>query len=423
MTYPDSVRFLYSLGNEIKTAKFDLARITRLLEALGSPHQAGRFVHVAGTNGKGSTCVMIESGLRAAGLRTGLYTSPHLLEPVERICIAGQPVTPAQFSTAFDRVHGAAEQLLAAGVLDLHLTYFETVTAMAFWLFRDMEVEFAVLEVGLGGRLDATNVVLPRVAVITRVDFDHEAFLGKSLEEIALEKAGILKTGVPAVFAPQRPEVEEVLGGRAAALGSRVTRAAEFPVTGLSVDRWGSRFTAAGLNLECPLAGEHQVENALTAALALQILDIPGPAIEEGIRRARWPGRLQRVSERPEIILDGAHNPSGARALARYIERFYADRKVTLIFGAMRDEAVAELSAILFPLAGEVVATAPRQPRAVRPETICRLADHPRLRFAASLPDALAILDNPDVVFITGSLFLVAEAIEALSPSPVAPGP
>ncbi|HXN49021.1 MAG TPA: Mur ligase family protein, partial [Bryobacteraceae bacterium] len=219
MNYEDAVRFLYSLGNEVKAAKLGLGRMSVLLEALGDPHLAGDFIHVAGTNGKGSTCAMVESVLRLAGIRTGLYTSPHLAEPTERISISGHPVRREVFAAAFDQVHRAAERLIASGALDLHPTYFETVTAMAFVAFREAEVRTTVLEVGLGGRLDATNVVLPRLAVITPVDFDHEVFLGRGLSAIAEEKAGILKRGVPAVIAAQRPEAAQALAAAAAALG------------------------------------------------------------------------------------------------------------------------------------------------------------------------------------------------------------
>src|SRR5579883_1554175 len=198
-TYPESVRFLYELGNEIKTAKLGLERIRALLSALGDPQRAFRVVHVAGTNGKGSTCAMIEAGLRAAGVRTGLFTSPHLIEPTERIQIDGAQVLPEQFLRAFETAHETAKKC----GLDCHPTYFETVTAMAFWLFRELGVETAVIETGLGGRLDATNVVEPEIVAITPIDFDHEAFLGHTIEAIAGEKAGILKRGAPAVFARQ----------------------------------------------------------------------------------------------------------------------------------------------------------------------------------------------------------------------------
>lgn len=416
MTYAESVRFLYSLGNEVKTAKLELTRVELLLAELDSPHRGGRFVHVAGTNGKGSTCAMIESGLRAAGLRTGLYTSPHLSQPTERIRIDGNPIAPERFATACDTVHRAAERLLAAGFLDCHPTYFETVTAMAFALFREERLDIAVLEVGLGGRLDATNVVRPDLAVITPVDFDHEAFLGKGLEAIAAEKAGILKPGSLALFAPQRPEVERVLSAHARVAGVKPRHSSEWAVYALEVDAIGNRFEVAGrsrLRIECPLAGEHQVGNAVTAAAALELLEVPAEAIERGIRAARWPGRLERVSRSPDLFLDGAHNPAGARALASYIRRFYSHRRVWLIYGAMRDKAVAEMAGILAPVADEVILTAAEQPRAVRPEVLRDLFDHPRARTAAGLGAALNLAGEAapeDVVFISGSLFLVGEA-------------
>jgi len=413
MNYPDSVQFLYSLGNEVKTAKLGLERVGSLMAALGNPQDAMQIVHIAGTNGKGSTACMIESGLRAAGRRTGLYTSPHLVEPTERIRVDGHPVTREQFVAAFERVHAAAEELIRAGALEMHPTYFETVTAMALVLFRELAVETAVLEVGLGGRLDATNVVRPVLSVITPVDFDHEAWLGKSLEAIAGEKGGILKPSVPAVFARQRPEAAGVLEETAGALGIDVARTAGWPAAQVELDARGSRFEAGGMQIRCPLAGEHQVENALTAALALRRMGIARDAIERGIAAARWPGRLELVREAPDVILDGAHNPAGARALAAYLDRFYAGRAVWLIYGAMRDKAIAEVGGILFPHAAHVVATAPAQARAVRPETVLRMVDHADIRAAATLAEALEMTRAAapgDLILITGSLFLVGEA-------------
>jgi dihydrofolate synthase/folylpolyglutamate synthase len=409
VNYPDSVQFLYALGNEIKTAKLGLERIRAVLEALGRPQDRLRFVHVAGTNGKGSTCAMIESALRRPGFRTGLFTSPHLAEPTERIRIDGRPISADRFAEAFNRVH-------AVNAFDNHTTYFETVTAMALLVFAEEAADMVVWEVGLGGRLDATNVVSPDLCVITPVDFDHEAFLGKSLESIAGEKAGILKPGVPAVFARQRPEAARVLDQRAAELSIPVARTTDWSVCNLDLDARGSRFQLTGqrdLRLTCPLAGEHQVENAVTAAVALACLGVADSAIEAGIARARWPGRLERVCERPEIILDGAHNPAGARALAAYIDRFYAHRTVHLIYGAMRDKAIDEISGILFPRAQHVIVTAPQQARALAPEALRDIGGHPGLRTAPTLRDALALVENAapeDVVFVTGSLFLVAEA-------------
>ena len=409
MDYPDSVQFLYTLGNEIKTAKLGLERIRTVLSALGDPQRSFRAVHVAGTNGKGSTCAMIEAGLRAAGVRTGLFTSPHLLEPTERIQIDGFPVSREQFQSAFEVVHKTAEKL----DLDCHPTYFETVTAMGFWLFRELGVETAVIETGLGGRLDATNVVEPILTVITPVDFDHEAYLGHTIEAIAGEKAGILKAGVPAVFAKQRPEASAVLEVRARELGVRVARAGDFEIRDLEIDARGSRFTlGTGVGLTCPLAGEHQVDNAVTAVLALHELGVA----PDGISETRWPGRLEFVSPNPDVILDGAHNPAGARALARYLERFYSRQRIWLIYGAMRDKAIEEVAEILFPMAHQLIFTAPDSARAVRPEALAELAGRGR---CADLDGALEIVRaeaaGDDVVAITGSLFLIGEARRAYS--------
>ncbi|MGD0296207.1 MAG: folylpolyglutamate synthase/dihydrofolate synthase family protein [Bryobacteraceae bacterium] len=402
MTYSESVRFLYSLGNEIQTAKFGLDRITRLLEALGSPHRSGRFVHVAGTNGKGSTCAMIEAGIRAAGVRTGLYTSPHLTEPTERIQIAGLPISETQFAEAFTEVHELAERMLPSGELDLHPTYFETVTAMAFLLFARQHVDTIVLEVGMGGRLDATNVVKPALSVITPVDFDHQFFLGDTLAKIAAEKAGILKPGVESIFAEQPAEAETIL--RAHAKGP-YTLARDWAITDLVIDERGSKFRLRGLDIVCPLAGQHQVENARTAAIALHQLGIS----PEGIPQTRWPGRLEQVSRHPEIILDGAHNPAGTRALADYIRRFYSGRRIWLVYGVMRDKAAGEMASLLFPLADRVIVTAPANSRALPPEEI----PAPGATITHTVGQAVALLQQAapdDVIFITGSLFVVGEA-------------
>jgi dihydrofolate synthase/folylpolyglutamate synthase len=403
--YPDSVQFLYTLGNEIKTAKLGLERTRAVLGALGEPQNSFRAVHVAGTNGKGSTCAMIEAGLRATGVRTGLFTSPHLIEPTERIQIDGIPVSRAQFQRAFEVVHEIAGKL----DLDCHPTYFETVTAMGFWLFRELGVETAVIETGLGGRLDATNVIEPVLTVITPIDFDHEAYLGHTIEAIAGEKAGILKAGVPAVFARQRPEAKVVLEARARELGVRVARAEDFEIRDSEIDARGSQFNG----LRCPLAGEHQVENAVAAVLALRELG----AAPEGIAETHWPGRLEFVSPNPDVILDGAHNPAGARALARYLDRFYSGRRIWMIFGAMRDKAIEEVTEILFPMAGELILTAPDSARAVRPEALHEMAGRGRIaaNFTAAMEIVQAEADADDVVVVTGSLFLIGEARFAYS--------
>lgn len=428
MTFADTIRFLYSLGHELKVVKWDLERMRTLLAALGNPHRQGRFVHVAGTNGKGSVCAMMESALRANGLRTGLYTSPHLIGPRERICIAGEMISEAAWVGAFEEVHGAAERLIAAEAIDAHPSFFETVTAMAFLALAQAGVEITVLETGLGGRLDATNVVeQPEIAVITPIDFDHEAFLGSGIESIAAEKAGILKAGRPAVFAVQRPEALRILENRALELDIAVRHSAAWRVDDMVCDRYGSRFTLVAdeeIPIVCPLPGKHQVENARTAVAALVLMDVPAAAIRAGIAEVRWPGRLERVAGyhltgQAEIILDGAHNPAGARALADYIREFYPDEPVRIIFGAMRDKAVEEVTNTLFPLAAEIILTAPKQPRALNPEALAEMGDSARVRVADSVRlalEAAAEMDaqRPMTTFVTGSLFLVGEAREWL---------
>jgi len=403
MNYSESVQYLYSLGNEVLTAKLGLDRIRALLEALGNPQRACRWIHVAGTNGKGSTSAMIEAGLRAAGIRTGLYISPHLTEPTERIQIAGHAVSQEQFAGAFERVHETAERMVTSGALDMHPTYFETVTAMAFVVFAAEKVHTAVLEVGLGGRLDATNVVTPELCVITPIDFDHQIFLGDTIEQIAAEKAGILKAGVPSVFAEQRPEAERVL--RACARGP-FTFSREWAITDLELDARGSHFCLRGVPIACPLAGEHQVENARVAAIALTELGVS----PEGIAATHWPGRLEHVSERPEIVIDGAHNPAGVRALVKYIRRFYAgQRRIWIVYGALRDKAVAEMASLLFPLADRLILTAPANARAMPPEDI----PAPGALLTHSIWEAIGLLAGAspdDVIFITGSLYLAGEA-------------
>ena len=418
MTYAETIHFLFSLGPELKTVNWDLERIEKLLGLVGNPQRRGRYIHVAGTNGKGSTCAMIASALRVSGFRTGLYTSPHLVDARERIQFDGEQITEGLWCETFAEVHAAAEDLLAWGEIEAHPSFFETLTAMAFLAFDRAGVEVVVLETGLGGRLDATNVVTPEVAVITPIDFDHEAFLGSSIESIAAEKAGIIKQDRPVVFATQRPAAFGILERRALDRNAPVTLSSKWAVEDLELEKFGSRFTLTGeepIRVRCPLAGEHQVENARTAAAALNVFGISAAAIAGGIARAQWPGRLERVSENPDIILDGAHNPAGARSLAAYIRRFFAGEPVRIIYGAMRDKAIDEVTEVLFPLAAEVILTAPHQPRALNPESLAEVIQHPNVRVAADMQAALEMTQaNPMTTFITGSLFLVGEACRLL---------
>ncbi|MCL4793632.1 MAG: bifunctional folylpolyglutamate synthase/dihydrofolate synthase [Bryobacteraceae bacterium] len=426
--YPDSVQFLYALGNEYKTLKLGLDRVQALLDRLGSPHRDCRFIHVAGTNGKGSTCAMLESALREAGVRTGLFSSPHLVEPTERIRVAGAQVSRQDFAAAFDEVHRTALAMIRKGELDGHPTYFESIAAMAFLLFRQHAVGIAVLETGMGGRLDATNVVDPLLAVLTPVDFDHEKFLGSTIPQIAFEKAGILKPGRPAVVAIQRPEALAVIEQRARETGSPLTHASSWRAEDLHQHAYGNSFTATfrdyATPVELPLIGAHQVDNALTAVAALVHLGIAPEHISNGLARVQWPGRLECVRRDPDVFLDGAHNPSGAAALARYIREFHTNRagggRVWMLFGAMNDKDLKVLAPLLFPLAHELVFTTPNQTRAYPAEAIREITGETRARLIASPSEALerilAEARPQDAVFITGSLYLVGEVRPLLVP-------
>ena len=414
MSYPESVRYLYALGNELRPgAKFSLDTMATLLSALGNPDRGQRFVHVAGTNGKGSTSVMIASALTKAGLKTGLYTSPHLVEPTERIQIDSQPVTAAEFTNAFDRIHSCAEGLLAAGKIPSHPSYFETVTAMALSIFRESNCDMSVIEVGLGGRLDATNVIDPELTVITPVSFDHEAFLGNTLEAIAGEKAGILTPGVPLVLGRQEPVAEEVITERARRVRCPLLTVESAAISRLICNAEGCEFTIDATRYRCALPGRHQIDNAVAAILACQELGIPIAAIQAGLESVSWPGRLEHVRRNPQIVLDGAHNPAGAAALADYIREFYQGRPVWLIYGAMRDKAIDEVTSLLFPLAHKLIVTAANLPRALRPEAILEVTSHGNAMVTASVQQAIDLASQapPEaVVFITGSLFIVGEA-------------
>ncbi len=433
MDYPSAVRYLLSLGRELAAptqaaaAKFDLENARVLLGRLGRPDRAYPNVHIAGTNGKGSTAAFVESILRDAGFRTGLNTSPHLERINERIRITGEEIGDELFAETFTRIHGVIEELLAEGKLRAHPTYFECVTALAFEVFARERVEFAVIEVGLGGRLDATNILTPVVSVITRIDFDHENFLGHSLAEIAGEKAGILKYGVPCVSAPQLPEAREILRARARELHCTLLETEE----GFRVERNGAedgcmrataRETATGTAFELAprLPGRFQLQNALNAVAAARLLQaknfrISNENVEHGIATAFWPGRLEKLRSQPDIYLDGAHNPGAARELAHFLEDNFAGRRVILIYGAMRDKAVDEVTGLLFPLASEVIFTHPGNPRAVSAAQLAEMAGH-HAEHSSVISNAEAALDAAivkarpeDAIFITGSLYLVGQ--------------
>src|SRR6266436_4430053 len=433
MNYEASVRYLLSLGRELAAptqaaaAKFDLENITVLAERLGRPDGAYSSVHIAGTNGKGSTAAFLESILRCAGFRTGLNTSPHLEKINERIRINGEEIGDESFAATFTRIQVLIEELLASAKLRAHPTYFECVTAMAFESFARSRVEFGVFEVGLGGRLDATNILHPVISIITRIDFDHENFLGHSLREIASEKAGILKPGIPVVLAEQHPEAREVILARAKELDCPVIEPASlFHVEGESLQGGLTRArvteTASGAVFELApsLPGRFQLQNALNALAVARFLQSRGfrisdDAMTQGIANTVWPGRLEKLQSHPEIYLDGAHNPSAARELASFLEQNFAGRRIWLVFAALRDKAVDEVAGILFPRAEEVIFTAPRTSRAISAAQLAEVAGHHAPHFSV-IPDAEKALDYAlakaapeDAVFITGSLYLIGQ--------------
>lgn len=433
MNYDEAVRYLLTLGRELAAptqaaaAKFDLENITVLAERLGRPDRAYPSAHIAGTNGKGSTAAFLESILRHAGFRTGLNTSPHLEKINERICINGTEISDSSFAAIFTRLQALIEELLAAHKLRAHPTYFECVTAMAFEAFARERVELGVFEVGLGGRLDATNILSPAVTVITRLDFDHENFLGHSLTEIAREKAGILKSGVPVVVAEQRAEAREVILARAKQLGCPIIETAQaFHISEESSQNgfFRARVTeiSSGESFEIhpSLPGRFQLQNALNALAAARQLAARGfrisaSDITQGIAGTVWPGRLEKLQSSPDIYLDGAHNPGAARELAQFLEQNFAGRKIWLIYGALRDKAVDEIAGRLFPRAAEVIFTEPRTSRAISASRLAEIASHHASSFTVipsaeqALDQALAEAAPGDAVFVTGSLYLVGQ--------------
>jgi len=446
MQYADALRYLYSLGNEVLTTKLGLHNISTLLESLGNPHLHYDSVLIAGTNGKGSVAAFIESALRRSGLKTGLYTSPHLIRIEERVRVQGSLISAEDFARLTERVKDTVGALLnlhassqAPGPLDRHPTYFEMVTAIGFCYFAERRVDVAVLEVGLGGRLDATNVVDPRVAVITNVDYDHQKYLGSRLEEIAMEKAGIIKPRSDAKAGPlsvictsDDPVVRNIVEQQCRPTGAHCIHALDEARVEAEPDTLG-RFRlkvnfprGLTLDLRIPLPGEHQVRNAVAAIRALIALQAEGFSIDpddikEGIEAARWPGRLELVDGDPPIILDGAHNFAGAESLRRYCERFLRSKRVVLLFGVMRDKDVVEIAGKLFPLASAIVLTAAESERSAEPAWIAAQVPEYRQRYhyTRNPQEALSVarsLASPDgIILAAGSLFLVGDLQRTLN--------
>jgi len=473
MSYKTAIASMFALGHELTNTpsqKFDLAAMRVLLAALGNPERRFPSVLIAGTNGKGSTAATLASILRASGYKTGLYTSPHLLRINERIRVDGTEIGDDDFAELHGKVDRAAERLVEQGQLPRHPSFFEMMTAIAFEHFAQEAVEMAVLEVGMGGRLDATNVVEPEVSVITDIALDHQKFLGNTVGEIAGEKVGIIRPGGVVVTLPQHPEANDVIGDTVLELGARVMSAVPYvppvspassqylvPSTECRVPNVGEdqpldREIAVGtansaekhgrgyicryplqvmgkqILVENALVGRHQLRNvALAIATAKALCDrgssgITADSMERGIRETRWPGRFQVIPARagaPEIVMDVAHNPAGAWALRSALSAQYEDRPLIFVFGAMRDKSISEMAEILFPLAEQVIAVQAENPRSASPEEIREAAKRSSTEIetaenvASALDRARALSKLETVVVITGSIYVVGEAMRS----------
>ena len=474
-SYESAIARMYALGHELAhtpSHKFDLAHMRVLLNALENPERKFRSVLIAGTNGKGSTAATLASILQASRSRTGLYTSPHLVRINERVRIDGKEIEDDRFALLHDLVDRTAERLVQEGDLPWHPSFFEMLTAIAFEHFATSKIDIAVLEVGMGGRLDATNVVQPLVSVITDISLDHQKFLGNTVAEIAREKAGIIREAGVVVTLPQMPEANDVIGHAILERNARAISAVSFvpPVSPKSptyvqvqnesgtearrntnylgtaalgcpveqssttvspmvrnrlLSRYPLQVLGKEILFETPLVGRHQLRNiALAIAtadeLAKQGFPITAESIESGVRDTRWPGRFQVLAGAPEVVFDVAHNPAGAWALRSTLSASYEGRRLIFVFGAMRDKAIAEIAEILFPLAERVVATSADNPRSATPEEIRSAARRThsdidvRPDVTSAIEHARELAGADGVVVITGSIYIVGEAMRAL---------
>ena len=432
MDGPAAIEWIHStckLGS-----KLGLANVTELSRRMGDAHRRFSSVHVAGTNGKGSVCAMLYTTLRAAGYRTGLFTSPYLVDFRERIQADGHLISYADLGRIAARVRDAVEGMLADGWN--HPTEYEIVTVIGFCYFAEMGLDAAVIEVGLGGRLDMTNIITPDLSVITPVSLDHTHILGDTIEKIAYEKAGIIKSGIPVVSAPQSPGAAGVLREAAEARGAAITFADrdDVRITASSLEGQVIDFCVDGqweTGYSIPLIGAHQAENALTARLAVENLRrqgyrIPEEALRVGFGQARWPGRVEVAARDPLVILDGTHNPAGAIALRDAVTPFLTGKKVVLVMGMMEDKDVSHVAAILTSLADDAVATRVDNPRAMDTRSLAEIlrgyipvqaVDDP----AKALIMAKEIAGKNGAVLVTGSLYLIGSVKEALGQTAVVP--
>ena len=445
MSYETAVARIYALGHELAqmpSPKFDLDHMRVLLRALDYPERRFPSVLIAGTNGKGSTAATLASILKASGLRTGLYTSPHLIRINERIRINGEEISDDEFALLHDMIDRTAERLVGESELPRHPSFFEMLTAIAFEYFSRKKIDIAVLEVGMGGRLDATNVIDPRICVITDISLDHQKFLGNTVTEIAREKAGIIRRGGIVVTLPQQPQANGVIGNTILDLEAQAVSAVPYvpPVVpstqyrvanselGRAIFRYPLEVMGKRILVETPLVGRHQLRNVALAIAAAEELShrgfaITADSIEHGIRETHWPGRFQVISPvkgASEYVLDVAHNPAGAWALRSTLSGAYEDRPLTFVFGAMRDKAIGEIAEILFPLAERVIATRADNPRSATSGEIREAAAHTSVAIeqapnvAAALERARVLAGSNGVVVVTGSIYIVGEAMQSL---------
>jgi dihydrofolate synthase/folylpolyglutamate synthase len=401
-----------------------------LLKKLGNPEARAVPIQVAGTKGKGSTAAMIASVLTKAGYKMGLYTSPHLLSFTERVQISGIPIAEGEFARLVEVMKPEVEAMNKAGTFG-ELTTFELLTALAFLYFGEKGIDFQVLEVGLGGRLDATNVVKAGVEVITSISFDHTEVLGNTLTQIAREKAGIIKAGGIVVSSPQFPEAMAVLEGVCRERGVRLVKVGSDVTWGRGAfSREGQSFQLKGLkgnySLRLPLLGEHQLENAATAVAAVEILGDLGikvspKSIAAGLAGVHWPGRLQALRRKPWFIVDCAHNAYSAKRLAQALKQYFDFERLVLILGVSSDKDVAGMVAELAPLSSIVIATSAHHPRALEPKSLaaefikCGIKPQVAGNVTSAVDLALARAKPEDLICATGSIFVVAEVIEYLS--------
>lgn len=438
MTYQETIAYLESLIDYERTPAgaaaarvWNLDRIGAMLRDFGDPHLGLKCVHIAGTKGKGSTAAMTASILSTAGLRTGLYTSPHLVSFRERIRIGGELISEADVISLVESAFPVIESSRSSDLGPP--SFFEAYTLLAFLHFVRKQVDVAVMETGLGGRLDATNIIQPLACAITRIDFDHTQELGDTIAQIAWEKAGIIKPGVPVVSSPQRPEAMEVLQDTCLERHSQLIVVDEPGGPQVSVGNANHHRQILTIStpreiyadIECPLLGPHQAENAAVAVGLVECLEphgirMPKQAVRSGIESVRWPGRFEIVSRRPYVILDGAHDAAGAEALARTLETLFPGYRIILVLGAQRDKDAEAMAARLCPLADRVITTASSSPRAVDADELQRMVYQHCRHTAAYAPVSLALreaLDQArptDAIVVTGSLYVVGEAMKAL---------